>query len=45
MQLDKFDDPESVDAELVGNVGEVIPDPWDDPNQTDWPNANEEVAE
>lgn len=43
--LDKFDDPDAVDAALVGNVGEVIPDPWDDSAQTDWPNNAEEVAE
>lgn len=29
------------DAQLdhVAYAGEVIPDPWDDPEQTDWPTS------
>lgn len=26
------------------HIGEVIPDPWDDPEQTDWPNETVEVS-
>jgi hypothetical protein len=29
------DDPDEIPEE---HIGEVIPDPWDDPDQTDWPN-------
>lgn len=30
------------DEEIEANIGEEIPDPWDDPEQTDWP-MNEEA--
>lgn len=30
--------------DLEQYAGEVIPDPWSDPEQTDWP-MNEEVAD
>lgn len=26
------------------HMGEVIPDPWNDPTQTDWPMADGEVS-
>jgi hypothetical protein len=26
-------------------AGPVIPDPWDDDNQTDWPNQRKEVTD
>lgn len=26
------------------HVGEVIPDPWDDPEQTDWPNETVDIV-
>jgi len=32
--------PEDEDAEE--NLGETLPDPWSDPEQTDWPQIEEE---
>jgi hypothetical protein len=35
---------ELTDEEIEANIGGEIPDPWDDPEQTDWPTA-EKVGE
>lgn len=34
--------PHEVDEDPEQYIGEEIPDPWDDPKQTDWP-MNKEV--
>lgn len=33
-------DPHPVDEDPENHIGEEIPDPWDDPEQTDWPQAD-----
>lgn len=35
-------DPDAVDEDPEQCVGEEIPDPWDDEEQTDWPQDDEE---
>ena len=35
-------DPHPVDEDAEENLGEAIPDPWSDPEQTDWPEIEEE---
>lgn len=36
-------DPHPVDENPLKLVGEVIPDPWSDDKQKDWPNNPDEV--
>lgn len=37
-------DPHANDPDEIpeDHIGPVIPDPWDDPEQTDWPNGRVE---
>ncbi|MBM0203501.1 hypothetical protein JNW90_10530 [Micromonospora sp. STR1s_5] len=37
-------DPHPVDEDPEAHIGPEIPDPWDDPKQTDWPQANNSTA-
>lgn len=37
--------PECIEDDLEKYAGEVIPDPWLDDSQTDWPNAEPIVVE
>jgi len=36
-------DPHPVVEDPEEHIGEEMPDPWDDPNQTDWP-TNSDLA-
>lgn len=42
---DALNNPHPVEEDPEDHIGDVIPDPWDDPEQTDWPQATEEAAE
>jgi len=33
------------DEDPEQHIGEEMPDPWDDPDQTDWPNESVELDE
>ena len=35
-------DPHETDEDVEQNIGEEIPDPWDDADQADWPQNEEE---
>lgn len=32
-------EPHAVEEDPENHLGPIIKDPWDDPDQTDWPNA------
>lgn len=35
-------DPHKVDEDVEQNIGEELKDPWEDSEQTDWPQNEEE---
>lgn len=35
-------DPHPVDEDPEEHIGPEIPDPWDDPEQADWPQEEQE---
>jgi hypothetical protein len=41
---DVFNDPHPFDEDPEQCIGAETKDPWDDPEQTDWPQADEEVT-
>lgn len=43
MQEDK--NPHPVDEDPEDHIGEELPDPWDDPAQTDWDSGNDEEVD
>lgn len=38
-------DPDAVDENPEELMGEVIPDPWNDKTQIDWPNNEDEIED
>lgn len=41
-QMTEVEEPHEADEDAEENMGDELPDPWEDAEQTDWPKNEEE---